>query len=79
MRRRLTPDMARAVRDLSDPSLSLVEDSLRLYPNRELAAQLVGFEGAEGKGLAGMEQLWDGTWPASRAARWWRATRSAAR
>ena len=60
VRRRLTPDMARAVRDLKDPSLTLVEDSLRLYPNRELAAQLIGFEGAEGKGLAGMEQMWDG-------------------
>src|SRR5216683_422855 len=60
VRRRLTPDMARAVRDLRDPSLTLVEDSLRLYPNRELAAQLIGFEGAEGKGLAGMEQMWDG-------------------
>jgi cell division protein FtsI (penicillin-binding protein 3) len=59
VRRRLNPDMARAVRDLKDPSLALVEDSLRLYPNRELAAQLVGFEGAEGKGLAGIEQAWD--------------------
>ena len=41
VRRRLTPDMARAVRDLKDPSLTLVDDSMRLYPNRELAAQLV--------------------------------------
>src|SRR4029077_20917676 len=59
VRRRLNPDMARAVRDLKDPSLALVEDSLRLYPSRELAAQLVGFEGAEGKGRAGIEQAWD--------------------
>ncbi|MGH7418874.1 MAG: peptidoglycan D,D-transpeptidase FtsI family protein, partial [Candidatus Rokuibacteriota bacterium] len=59
VRRRLTPDVARAVRGLRDPSLTLVEDSLRLYPNRELAAQLIGFEGAEGRGLAGMEQVWD--------------------
>src|SRR5229473_4617477 len=49
--RRLTPNVARAVRDLKDPSLALVEDSLRLYPNRELAAQLVGFEGAAGQGI----------------------------
>jgi cell division protein FtsI (penicillin-binding protein 3) len=59
VRRRLDPDTARAVRELKDPSLTLVEDSLRLYPNRELAAQLIGFEGAEGKGLAGVEQAWD--------------------
>lgn len=30
VRRRLTPDMARAVRELRDPSLTLVDDSLRL-------------------------------------------------
>ncbi len=59
VRRRLTPEMARAVRELRDPALTLVDDSLRLYPNRELAAQLIGFEGAEGRGLAGMEQVWD--------------------
>ncbi|MGH7397634.1 MAG: peptidoglycan D,D-transpeptidase FtsI family protein, partial [Candidatus Rokuibacteriota bacterium] len=59
VRRRLTPDMARAVRELKDPSLTLVDDSLRLYPNRELAAQVIGFEGADGTGLAGMEQVWD--------------------
>jgi cell division protein FtsI/penicillin-binding protein 2 len=34
VRRRLTPDMARKVRDLKDSSLTLVDDSLRLYPNR---------------------------------------------
>src|SRR5229473_761879 len=56
---RLAPILGEPVRDLKDPSLALVEDSLRLYPNRELAAQLVGFEGAEGKGLAGIEQAWD--------------------
>ena len=59
VRRRLTPDMARAVRALDEPALALVDDSLRLYPNRELAAQMIGFEGAEGRGLAGVEQVWD--------------------
>ena len=59
VRRRLTPDMTRAVRDLKDPSLALVDDTMRLYPNRGLAAQVIGFEGSEGKGLAGIEQAWD--------------------
>lgn len=59
VRRRLTPETARKVRDLKETSLTLVDDSLRLYPNRELAAQVVGFEGADGKGLAGVEQVWD--------------------
>jgi cell division protein FtsI (penicillin-binding protein 3) len=60
VKRRLTPAMAEAVRALHEPALGFLEESLRLYPNRELAAQVVGFEGAEGKGLGGIEQAWDG-------------------
>ena len=53
VKRRLPPAVAQAVRELHEPALGFVEESLRLYPNRELAAQVVGFEGAEGKGLGG--------------------------
>jgi cell division protein FtsI (penicillin-binding protein 3) len=60
VKRRLPPDVAQAVRDLKEPSLGFVDESLRLYPNRELAAQVIGFEGIDGKGLAGIEQAWDG-------------------
>jgi len=59
LKRRLPPEVAQAVRDLKEPALGFVEESLRLYPNRELAAQLVGFEGMDGRGLAGIEQSWD--------------------
>ncbi|HYB43824.1 MAG TPA: penicillin-binding transpeptidase domain-containing protein [Candidatus Methylomirabilis sp.] len=55
VKRRLPPDVADAVRALKDPALGFVEESLRLYPNRELAANAVGFEGMDGKGLAGVE------------------------
>src|SRR5262249_46024259 len=58
IKRRLPPDMVEAVRELREPALGFVEESLRLYPNRELAAHAVGFEGFEGKGLGGVEQAW---------------------
>ena len=61
LKRRLPPDVADSVRALDEPALGFVEESLRLYPNRELAAQVMGFEGADGKGLAGVEQAWDKT------------------
>jgi cell division protein FtsI (penicillin-binding protein 3) len=59
VKRRLPPAVAQAVRELHEPALGFLEESLRLYPNRELAAQVVGFEGAEGKGLGGIEQAWE--------------------
>jgi len=59
VKRRLPPDTVQAVKDLDEPALGFVEESMRLYPNRELAAQVIGFEGMDGKGLAGVEQAWD--------------------
>ena len=74
------PDVAQAVRDLNEPGLGLVEESLRLYPNRELAAHVVGFEGAGRQGSRrASSRSGTRTWPASRAAPSWSATRSAAR
>ena len=59
VRRKLPPPVAQAVRDLGEPGLGLVKEPLRLYPNRELAAHLLGFEGADGHGLEGIELAWD--------------------
>ena len=59
VKRRLPHPIAQAVRELKEPALGFLEESLRLYPNRELAAHVVGFEGGEGKGLGGIEQAWD--------------------
>jgi cell division protein FtsI (penicillin-binding protein 3) len=59
LKRRLPPDTAQAVRDLGEPALGFMDESLRLYPHRELAAHVVGFEGLDGRGLAGIEQAWD--------------------
>jgi len=59
VKRKLPPATAQAVRDLKEPALGFVDESLRLYPNRELAAHVVGFEGLDGRGLGGIEQAWD--------------------
>jgi cell division protein FtsI (penicillin-binding protein 3) len=60
LRRRLPPTVAQEVRGLREPGLELVSDPLRLYPNRELAAHVLGFEGVDG-GLEGIERAWEDT------------------
>jgi cell division protein FtsI (penicillin-binding protein 3) len=58
LRRRLPPAVAEQVQALREPELGLVEEPLRLYPNRELASHVVGFEGVDG-GLEGIERAWE--------------------
>ncbi|OLC38033.1 MAG: hypothetical protein AUH81_04880 [Candidatus Rokubacteria bacterium 13_1_40CM_4_69_5] len=60
LRRRLPPAVAERVRALREPGLGLVAEPLRLYPNRELAAHVLGFEGVDG-GLEGIERAWNDT------------------
>ena len=60
LKRRLPPAVAASVRALREPGLALVPEPLRLYPNRELAAHILGFEGADG-GLEGIERSWNDT------------------
>jgi cell division protein FtsI (penicillin-binding protein 3) len=60
LRRRLPPATAAAVRALREPGLGFVPEPLRLYPNRELAAHVVGFEGVDG-GLEGIERALNDT------------------
>jgi cell division protein FtsI (penicillin-binding protein 3) len=60
LKRRLPPAVAASVRALREPGLALVPEPLRLYPNRELAAHLIGFEGFDG-GLEGIERAWNDT------------------
>jgi cell division protein FtsI (penicillin-binding protein 3) len=59
VRRRLPPAAVQAVRALGEPGLGLVREPMRLYPNRELAAHVLGFEGVDGVGLEGIERMWD--------------------
>lgn len=58
LRRKLPPTVAEHVRALREPGLGFLPEPLRLYPNRELAAHVLGFEGAEG-GLEGIERAFN--------------------
>ncbi len=58
LRRKMPPAVAAQVKALREPGLGLLAEPLRLYPNRELAAHLVGFEGVDG-GLEGVERAYN--------------------
>jgi len=58
LKRRLPPAVAAEVRALREPGLGFLAEPLRLYPNRELAAHVVGFDGVDG-GLEGVERAFD--------------------
>ncbi|MGH7277221.1 MAG: penicillin-binding protein, partial [Candidatus Rokuibacteriota bacterium] len=58
LRRRVPPAVTDAVRAMREPGISFLPEPLRLYPNRELAAHVLGFEGADG-GLEGVERAFD--------------------
>src|SRR5262249_8433637 len=51
---------AARVRPRGGRGRGFLDEPLRLYPNRELAAHVVGFEGADG-GLEGVERAWNDT------------------
>ncbi|MEX2147161.1 MAG: penicillin-binding protein 2, partial [Candidatus Rokuibacteriota bacterium] len=58
LRRKMPPAVAAQVKALREPGIGLLAEPLRLYPNRELAAHLLGFEGVDG-GLEGVERAYD--------------------
>jgi cell division protein FtsI (penicillin-binding protein 3) len=59
LKRKLPPATAQAVRTLGLPGIGLLPESLRFYPNRELAAHVLGFEGFDDRGLEGVELAQD--------------------
>ena len=57
--RQISPDEARRVRDLGLPGITLLKESRRYYPKKELAAHLLGYVGLDNVGLAGIESAYD--------------------
>lgn len=53
--RQVSPDQASRIRQLDIPGIYFTKDSKRFYPNRNLAAQVIGFTGNEDTGLEGVE------------------------
>ncbi len=55
VKRHISPKEAKAVEALDIPGLDFIPEHGRYYPNRSLAAQLIGFSGIDGNGLEGIE------------------------
>ncbi|RTE86323.1 MULTISPECIES: penicillin-binding transpeptidase domain-containing protein [Gammaproteobacteria] len=59
LERMVTPAVARYVRELDIPGVSLKEESRRFYPTGEISAHLVGITNIDGTGLDGVEALYN--------------------
>ncbi|MGD9329662.1 MAG: penicillin-binding protein 2 [Desulfobacterales bacterium] len=59
IKRPITPKEARALKALQVEGLEFLPEHSRYYPNRTLAAQVVGFTGIDGNGLEGIEYQFD--------------------
>jgi cell division protein FtsI (penicillin-binding protein 3) len=59
VRRQVTPDQARRVAKLELEGVGFMKENRRFYPNKELAAHLLGYVGLDNNGLAGVEATYD--------------------
>ena len=59
LQRRVAPDTAEAVRALDLPGVGLRKEWRRAWPNKQLAAQLLGMVDVDGAGRGGVEQALD--------------------
>jgi cell division protein FtsI (penicillin-binding protein 3) len=59
VRRRVSPIEAQRVLALDLDGIGFTKESRRFYPNRELAAHVLGFAGLDNMGLAGTELMFD--------------------
>lgn len=59
IKRQLTPKEARNIKDLSIQGIAYIPENSRVYPNKNLAAQVLGFSGIDGRGLEGLEFIYD--------------------
>ncbi len=59
IKRQITPGEKRTVEDLNLKGIDFIPEHTRFYPNKTLAAQLLGFSGIDGRGLEGVEFYYD--------------------
>src|SRR5438552_7791455 len=59
VRRQVSPEQKRRVEDLNLEGVGFMTESKRFYPNKELAAHLLGWVGVDNKGLGGLESTYD--------------------
>jgi cell division protein FtsI (penicillin-binding protein 3) len=59
IRRQVDPEQAKRVAALQLEGVGFMRESRRFYPNRDLAAHLLGYVGLDNTGLAGLEATYD--------------------
>lgn len=59
LKRRTDPNVEPKLLDLDLAGVHVLHEGMRLYPDRQLASQLVGFVGMDGNGLEGIERLYE--------------------
>jgi len=59
IKRQSSPNEAKAVKDLNLEGIGFIPEYNRFYPNKTLAAQVIGFTGTDGNGLEGIEFYYD--------------------
>lgn len=59
VKRKISPTEAEKIKQLKINGVFFKDDVIRFHPNRELAAQVIGITGADGKGLEGLEFLYN--------------------
>ena len=57
--RKVTPNEATQIRKLDIPGIALTTEARRYYPNRHLAAHLLGFADIDGRGIEGVELAYE--------------------
>ncbi len=55
LKKDIPPDLAAKIKEMNLKGFSLRNDVVRFYPNRSLAAQVIGFIGRDNTGLEGLE------------------------
>ncbi|MEX2355625.1 MAG: penicillin-binding transpeptidase domain-containing protein [Thermaerobacterales bacterium] len=59
VKRKISDEQAREVREARLPGIYLTQESRRIYPKGTLAAHLIGFAGIDSQGLEGLEVFYD--------------------
>src|SRR3954466_5532030 len=59
VKRQVAPDQAERVAALNLDGIGFMKESKRFYPNKELAAHLLGWVGIDNSGLSGLEYTYD--------------------
>ncbi len=59
LQRKVSPDEEQRIRELKLKGVAFLKESRRYYPNKELAAHVLGYVGLDNAGLGGLENAYD--------------------